>query len=85
MSLYKEIKNVPKGNYVQLWGQEFVSGGCVDNIALLSDKDNTIHITLPSDTLMICDQYSERLYEKAKKVMLRCFQPMFCFDGGGAE
>lgn len=67
MSLYKEIKNVPKGNYVQLWGQEFVSGGCVDNIALLSDKDNTIHITLPSDTVVICDQYSEKLYEKAKK------------------
>lgn len=67
MSLYKEIKNVPKGNYVQLWGQEFVSGGCVDNIALLSDKDNTVHITLPSDTVVICDQYSGKLYEKAKK------------------
>lgn len=30
-------------------------------------------------------EIKKEFYEKAKNVMLGCFQPMFCFDGGGAE
>ena len=67
MQLSKALKDVPKDAHVYLWGNEFVSGGCVDNIALLSSKDHAINITLPSDTEVMYTPYSEWLYEKVRK------------------